>query len=134
VAEPGSLQRGRAETILLVEDDELASRTTRRLLEMLDYAVQVAGRGDEALALIEAGAQFDLLLTDVLLPGLDGPELFRRAARQRPSLPVVFMSGYAADLLVEKGVSDAGAVFLQKPFSHAELALKIRAALDIKRG
>ena len=126
------VRHGGSETILLVEDDATALRMTRRLLEMLGYKVEVAERGDEALGMIEAGVKFSLLFTDVLLPGVDGPELYRRAERLRPGLPVVFTSGYTSDLLAQKGIAEAGAAFLQKPFSHDELAAKVRAAIDVK--
>ncbi len=127
---PSLPRRGGRETVLLVEDEELVLRFTKQLLGRLGYEVITAARGDEALALIEGGARFDVLLTDVLLPGMDGYELYRSATALRGSLPVVFMSGYTDDVLAEKGVAQAGAAFLQKPFSHDELAAKVRAAID----
>jgi PAS domain S-box-containing protein len=126
---PGS-RRGGDELILLVEDNTIAQRVTRRLLELLGYRVECAERGDDALRLIESGLQFDLLLTDILLPGLDGNTLFRRASRLRPGLPAVLMSGYTADVLVEQHADEPMVARLQKPFSHDELAEKVRAALD----
>ena len=125
-----SSRRGGDELILLVEDDTIAQRVTRRLLELLGYRVECAERGDDALRLIESGLQFDLLLTDILLPGLDGNTLFRRASRIRPGLPAVLMSGYSADILVERHDEEPIVARLQKPFSHDELAEKVRAALD----
>jgi two-component system, cell cycle sensor histidine kinase and response regulator CckA len=125
-----ALRRGGRETVLLVEDEEMVLRFTSQLLTRLGYEVLTASRAEEALALIEAGERFDLLLTDVLLPGIDGLELFRRVAARRGAFPVVFMSGYTDNVLAEKGVAEAGAAFLQKPFSHDELAAKVRAALD----
>jgi CheY-like chemotaxis protein len=125
--------RGGGETVLLVEDEELVLRFTAQLLRRLGYEVLTAARGDDALALVQSGAKFDLLLTDVLLPGLDGPELFRRAAALRGAFPVVFMSGYTDNLLAEKGVAEAGAAFLQKPFNHEELAAKVRTTLEARR-
>jgi PAS domain S-box-containing protein len=124
--------QGGNETILVVEDNDMALRVTRRLLETLGYKVCVAVRGDEAMALIEGGLPFDLLFTDIRLPAIDGHALYRAAAKLRPNLPVVFTSGYTAELLADDGIVDAGAVFLQKPFSHDELARKVRAALDLK--
>jgi PAS domain S-box-containing protein len=125
-------RRGGGETILLVEDDAMASRLTRRLLEILGYKVECAGRGDEALQRIEAGLRFDLLLTDILLPGLDGYILYQRATRLRQGLPTVFMSGYTADVFADKGMADTGVAFLPKPFSHDDLANEIRAAFDAR--
>jgi PAS domain S-box-containing protein len=126
-AEP---RRGGRETVLLVEDEELVLRFTSQLLQKLGYEVIGAARAEDALALIDQGRAFDLLLTDVLLPGMDGLELFRRAAVARGAFPVVFMSGYTDNVLAEKGLEETGAAFLQKPFSHDELAAKVRAALD----
>jgi len=125
--------QGGDETIFLVEDNDMVLRVTRRMLETLGYKVCVAERGDEAMRLIESGLPFDLLLTDIRLPSIDGHALYRGAAKLRPNLPVVFTSGYTADLLVDEGITDAGAVFLQKPYSHDELARKVRAALELKR-
>jgi CheY-like chemotaxis protein len=116
--------------VLLVEDEELVLRFTSQLLQKLGYEVVGAARAEDALALMEQGQAFDLLLTDVLLPGMDGLELFRRAAVARGAFPVVFMSGYTDNVLAEKGLEETGAAFLQKPFSHDELAAKVRAALD----
>jgi PAS domain S-box-containing protein len=124
--------RGR-EIVLLVEDEEHVLRTTTHLLQRLGYRVITATRGEEALAAIQGGAQFDVLLTDVLLPGIDGHDLYRRVAALRGRTPVVFMSGYTANVLAEKGLNDAGAVFLAKPFSWNELAVKVRAALDTQQ-
>jgi two-component system, cell cycle sensor histidine kinase and response regulator CckA len=123
-------RRGGCETVLLVEDEELVLRLTTALLKQLGYTVLASPRAEHALTRIEAKEPFDLLLTDVLLPGIDGPELYRRAAFKRGAFPVVFMSGYTADVLAEKGLAEARAAFLQKPFSHDELAAKVRAALD----
>jgi CheY-like chemotaxis protein len=123
-------RRGGSETVLLVEDEELVLRLATALLNQLGYRVLASPLAEHALARIEAKEPFDLLLTDVLLPGIDGPELYRRAARERGAFPVVFMSGYTADVLAEKGLAETGAAFLQKPFSHDELAAKVRAALD----
>jgi len=80
--------------------------------------------------MLEAGMTLDLLLTDVRLPGMDGHQLYQKAVRLRAGLPVVFMSGYTDNVLAERGLEEAGTAFLQKPFSHDELAAKVRAALD----
>jgi two-component system cell cycle sensor histidine kinase/response regulator CckA len=90
---PPSPRRGGAETILLVEDDAVVLRLTRRRLELLGYKVECEERGDSAVRRIESGLAFDVLLTDVLLPGLDGHTLAARGRQLRPGLPVVFMSG-----------------------------------------
>lgn len=128
------VRRGGPETVLLVEDEGLVLRVTQQLLQKLGYRVETAARGDDALAMVQAGVRFDLLLTDVRLPGMDGHKLYQAAARLRRGLPVVFMSGYTDNVLAERGVGEAGAAFLQKPFSHDELAAKVRAALDAAKG
>jgi PAS domain S-box-containing protein len=135
---PPALERARAqiggsETVFLVEDEDIVLRFTRRLLESFGYRVEVAMRGDSALAMIRAGLRFDVLLTDVLLPGMDGHQLYKRAAELRPELPVVFMSGYTGNLIGERGVVAAGASFLQKPFAPDALANKLRSALDSRK-
>ena len=127
---PAEPRRGGRETVLLVEDEELVLRLTGQLLLKLGYEVIAVAGAEDALALVERGRRFDLLLTDVLLAGVDGLELFRRAAAMRGPFPVVFMSGYTDNVLADKGVQETGAAFLQKPFSHDELASKVRAALD----
>jgi PAS domain S-box-containing protein len=122
-----------SETVLLVEDEEQVLHYTAQLLERLGYSVITAARADEALQFLRAGEPFDLLLTDVRLPGMDGRDFFRRVNAIRGPVPVVFMSGFADNILAEQGLVDAGAVFLPKPFSWHELALKVRTALDVPR-
>ncbi len=118
------------ETILLVEDEDVVLRFVQRLLEALGYQVLTAPRGDTALAMIEAGARFDLLLSDVLLPGIDGHQLGARLAQLRPGLPMVLMSGYSDQVLDVNSPAQGEASFLQKPFTHEVLATTVRAALD----
>jgi len=131
VAETASeVRRGGREAVLLVEDEDMVLRFTGQLLRKLGYEVLPAACAEDALAAVKKGVHFDLLLTDVLLPGIDGLELFRRLVAQRGNFPVVFMSGYTDNVLAEKGLQETGAAFLQKPFSHGELASKVRAALD----
>lgn len=127
----GPLPRG-SETILLVEDETSVRRLTSRLLSDLGYRVIEARHGEEALQLAQtSGLQScDLLLTDVIMPSLGGTELAARLLALRPGLRVVFMSGYADDQFSERGEPQAGAGFLQKPFSQVELAYKLREVLD----
>ena len=121
------------ETVLLVEDEEQVLRYTAQLLGQLGYRVISAARAEEAFATLESGVHFDLLLTDVRLPGMDGHDFFRRVSAMRGPVPVVFMSGFTDNILAEQGLVDAGALFLPKPFSWHELALKVRTALDARR-
>ncbi|HVU03842.1 MAG TPA: PAS domain S-box protein [Polyangiaceae bacterium] len=132
-ARPAVAVRGGPETVLLVEDNEIVQRFTRRILERLGYRVHVASRGDTALQMMEEGLAFDVLVTDVLLPGLNGNELHRRALELGLRLPVVFMSGYTDGVLADAELQGARAAFLQKPFTVDALAEKVRGVLEASR-
>jgi CheY-like chemotaxis protein len=117
------------ETVLLVEDEapvrELAALTLRRA----GYRVLVAESGEEALHLAEAFDEpIHLLLTDVVMPGLKGPEVAARLTRERPDINVVLMSGYAAEVVKGEDLPPGG--LLAKPFSHRTLLAAVRKALD----
>ena len=120
-------QPGGSEHILLVEDDDLVRRLTCEMLEREGYRVTSAASPDEALA--EPGA-WDLLLTDVVMPAMNGPELAARLAAERGPFRVLFTSGYSGDTMVERGTLDPSVPLLEKPFSRAELALRVRGALE----
>jgi signal transduction histidine kinase/ActR/RegA family two-component response regulator len=123
-AAPGTTRQ----TVLVVEDEEAVGQFARETLERAGYVVITAASGREALQV--AGA-FDgaihLLLTDVVMPGMKGPELATRLRAARPSIRVLLMSGYAADVVTAEDLKDA--VLLSKPFSPAELARTVRAVL-----
>jgi signal transduction histidine kinase/CheY-like chemotaxis protein len=123
--------RGSGEFILLVED-ELAVRTlVSNVLKGLGYQVTGARNGDEALALLEGIETLDLLLSDVVLPGShSGRSLAAAVVQQRPRTKVLLMSGYAPDVLDERGASGRPLELLHKPFGKSELARKIRLVLD----
>jgi PAS domain S-box-containing protein len=122
---------GGRETILLVEDDAAVRRSTTQLLERMGYTVLAAARGDAALAIVSGSSRaIDLLLSDVVLPDLSGPQLARLLDGLRPGIRVLFMSGYADAAIVRHGILDAGASFLQKPAMPDALARKIREVLD----
>jgi PAS domain S-box-containing protein len=117
-------------TILLAEDEEVVRRAAVRVLERLGY--RVLAFPDATSCLAGAAAEpgpVDLLLTDVVMPGLDGRQLHLRLQGLRPGLRVLYMSGYPGDLVVHRGVVDDGAGFLQKPFSADGLAEAVRLAL-----
>jgi CheY-like chemotaxis protein len=120
-------QPGGSEHILLVEDDELVRRLTCEMLEREGYTVTSAASPDEALA--HAGA-WDLLLTDVVMPVMNGPELAQRLVAERGPFRVLFTSGYSGDTMVERGTLDPSVPLLEKPFSRSELALMVRGVLD----
>jgi PAS domain S-box-containing protein len=119
------------EAVLVVEDDDRLRSLVAKMLESLGYEVQVATSGQEALELLESPAPFDVLLTDVVLPGgMSGCDLGKKAAWLDSNIPVVYMSGYAEEAALSHGGIDRESQFLQKPFRLVALAHAIRAALD----
>ncbi len=121
---------GGTETVLVVEDDGTVLELARRFLECYGYRVLTARDAVSALELAASHAgPLDLLLADVVLPGVNGPELARRLVAQRPAR-VLFMSGHADISVLPAEVLDAGAPFLEKPFSAGDLARKVRQVLD----
>jgi len=122
--------RGGNETILVVEDDEMVRASVIRRLKDLGYRTLAASNGGEALALVDQGAQFDVLFTDVVMPGgIDGAELGREVARRRPAVKMLYTSGYSEDGIVHHGRLDPGIVLLAKPYRKLDLARKIREVL-----
>jgi CheY-like chemotaxis protein len=118
------------EAILIVEDDVLLRSCVITQVQSLGYRTFAAGNAGEALTIIDSGEKIDLLFTDVIMPGaLDGRQLAVEALHRRPSLRVLFTSGYAANALVHGGRAGAGIVLLAKPYRRAELAKMIRSAL-----
>jgi CheY-like chemotaxis protein len=120
-----------SETILIVEDEETVRRLTREVLKTQGYTVLEARDGVEALSIFEQrDGTIDLMLTDVVMPRIGGAELARRVWSIRPDMKVVCMSGYTDDASIHHAVSGASIAFLQKPFTPAALARKVREALD----
>jgi CheY-like chemotaxis protein len=119
------------ETILLVEDQTSVRSFAGAALKDYGYHVIEAVDGDEAMSAAEQVAEeLHLLLTDVVMPGMNGRELSERLRKRHPSLKVLFMSGFTADVIAERGVLDRSVAFLHKPFSPVELAAKVREVLD----
>jgi len=127
---PESALRG-SEVVLVVEDDETLREIIVESLESCGYRVLAASNGLEALAVAEAASEpIELLLTDVVMPQLNGKELADRLCESRPGLRVLFMSGYAGDAIERYEVSGEGVGFLQKPFTAETLARQVRGVLD----
>jgi signal transduction histidine kinase/ActR/RegA family two-component response regulator len=117
-------------TILLVDDEDSIRGLVRRILEAEGYVILEARNGREALALCEdRRGPIDLLLTDVLMPELGGRELASGALKLRPEMGVLFMSGYAPEMILDQGAGN-GASFLQKPYTPTELKRKVREAIE----
>ena len=119
-----------SETILLVEDEELLRTPIREILERQGYSVLEAGNGEEALVVArQYPGPIDLLLSDIVMPGMNGRDLAGHLSRTRPDLKVLFMSGYTHNAIVHHGVLEEGLAFLEKPFTPEALAVKIRQVL-----
>jgi CheY-like chemotaxis protein len=122
------------ERVLLVEDQEQVRELAALILTQFGYEVLEAASADEALLLSDRQeGPIQLLLTDVLMPGLTGCELADRLCLRRPGMMVVYMSGFANREIVDKAMKRPGSLFLQKPFSPASLGAKVREALDDPR-
>ena len=128
--EPVGSERGRAETILIVEDDDGVRQYASEILRDLNYQIIEAKDSATALRLLDADKKFDLLLTDVVLPGKNGRELATEVERRRPGTKVIFMTGYSRNAIVHHGRLDPGTALIQKPLIERVLAQKIRQILD----
>ena len=122
---------GGSETILLVEDEAAILQMTRMMLERKGYTVLPAGSPTEAVTLAKAHeGVIHLLITDVVMPEMNGRDLAGRLTSLYPNLKLLFMSGYTANVIAHQGILDAGVSFIQKPFSMADLVLQVRGVLD----
>jgi PAS domain S-box-containing protein len=127
---PEVLIEGDSETILVVEDDPMVRTSVTAQLQGLGYQTLQAANATEALAIVDGGAAFDLLFTDVIMPGpMNGRQLAKEVAKRRSPLKVLFTSGYTEDAIVHHGRLDPGVLLLAKPYRRAELACMIRVAL-----
>ncbi|HWA71171.1 MAG TPA: AAA family ATPase [Polyangiaceae bacterium] len=128
-----AIPRG-TETILLVDDEPLVRESTRRMLSSLGYNVISAKNSEEALAIAgERLEAIDLVISDVIMPGMNGLELARELSRLRPAVKVLFVSGYTAGVLAERGVLKESVAFLQKPIAMEALAPRLRTLLEQRR-
>jgi CheY-like chemotaxis protein len=130
-ARPSRTAQGGGETILLVEDEDGVRELAGHTLELAGFQVLRAAAGAEALEISgRHEGPIHLLLTDVVMPRMSGRELAVRLKKIRPSLKVLYMSGYVDDALVQHGINNEEADFLQKPFDAAGLQAKVREVLD----
>jgi CheY-like chemotaxis protein len=121
---------GAGETVLVVEDEPSILELTQTILQRFGYQVLAAATPTEALKLAKAcGGSIALLITDVIMPEMNGRELVEEMRTVFPKLSYLFMSGYPADVIAHSGVLEAGVEFIQKPFSPKDLAAKVREVL-----
>jgi two-component system cell cycle sensor histidine kinase/response regulator CckA len=125
------LARHGGETILLVEDEPVVRDLVRQVLQATGYLVLEAANSEEALQVSSAHhGPIHLLVADVVLPGLSGPEVAKQLVSIRPEVQVIYISGYAQDTITRYGISEKQPLFLQKPFTPSTLLANARAALD----
>jgi signal transduction histidine kinase/CheY-like chemotaxis protein len=128
------VHHGGSETILLVEDDVSLRHLALRVLRRAGYTVLEAHSSREAISLgVSHSSRIDLLLTDVVMPDLNGRTVAERLSAQRPELRVLYMSGYTDDEVMRRGITAAKTPFIQKPFLPDELLRRVREALDVNR-
>jgi CheY-like chemotaxis protein len=124
-------RQAHGERILLVEDQPAVRALGARMLESLGYAVVTAADAELALAILEdTNLPLDLLVTDVVMPGMKGSALAQRARTLRPDLKVLYISGYTSDVAAYQKLIDEDAALLQKPFTTAVLGQRVRDVLD----
>jgi two-component system sensor histidine kinase EvgS len=129
--ETAEIPAGRGETVLIVEDETSILELVQMVLERLGYHVLAASTPGKAMALAEEhGGAVDLLITDVVMPEMNGRELAETMQTHYPKLKVLFMSGYTANVIAHRGVLEEGVNFIQKPVSNRELAVKAREVLE----
>ena len=132
-AKPGpDLVEGGAERVLLVEDDDMVRSFAAAQLRELGYQVTLAENGVIARGILRRGKRFDLIVTDVVMPGgVGGREVAQIAIQQQPDVKVLFISGYTRDAILQHGRVDPGLRLLSKPFTRAQLARAVREALGV---
>ncbi|MBX7254893.1 MAG: response regulator [Candidatus Hydrogenedentes bacterium] len=119
-----------SETVILVEDNQMVRDLATAVLERQGYTVLAANGGPEALTLLGRNSEsVRLIVTDVVMPGMNGQQLYREASRLCPGIKVLFMSGYTGNVIAQHGILEGGTAFIQKPFSVQGLAAKVREVL-----
>jgi CheY-like chemotaxis protein len=131
---PGGLGQATAhgtETLLVIDDEDAVLQLLRRILTGLGYDVLAARDGPSAIAIARArAAPIDLILSDVIMPGMTGPEAVAVVRMIHPEAAVLFASGYTADAITDRGVLPAGVELIEKPYTTRDLAARIRRVLD----
>jgi CheY-like chemotaxis protein len=122
---------GKGECILIVEDDAGVRQYLMELLTDLNYSAKAADGGEAAIKMVSDPSQkIDLLLTDVVMPGMNGRQVAETALEKRPDLKVLYMTGYSRNAIVHQGRLDPGVALIQKPISEQDLAFRLRKILD----
>jgi len=122
-----------SETVLVAEDEDAVRQIIEKALQARGYTVMVARDGNEALAIAGRHAgQIDLLVTDVVMPDMNGRALSERLTHVRPTIKTLYLSGYTDDAILHHGVLEEGVAFLQKPFSLGALARKVREVIEAR--
>jgi len=127
---PAPLVNGR-ETLLVAEDEEIVRLYLKRILEKAGYKVIVAHDGEDAVERFRKHDDISLIVSDVVMPRKSGKELVEEIRKLKPGIKVVFISGYAADIMHKQGIIEEGSVFITKPFQKNDLLQKIREVLDM---
>ena len=117
---------------MLVEDEDMVRAVAERALTRAGYTVTTAADGEEGLAAIANGGEFDVVVSDVVMPGMDGPAMVRAIRRAKPEIPVLFMSGYAEEQLRSQ-IDLSDMYFIAKPFSVQQIGDKVGQVLAAKR-
>ena len=117
-------------TVLLVEDDDIMRDLTAQMLTEHGYKVIEASDGKSAVESVATNGPIDVMLTDVVMRGMSGPELVKRLSQSHPAMKVVFMSGYTGELLAQHDAMQSGIALLEKPFTRSALLKAVDAALD----
>ena len=133
IVRPDSEELSGTETILIVEDEDAVREPARQILKLQGYQVLEAAEAEEAIRICESYKdEIHLVISDVVMPNLSGRQLVEHLCLLRPSIKVLYISGYTDDAIIHHGIVGGEMPFLQKPFTHNTLARKVREVLDVK--